>query len=87
MDEWLLSHPENVAVVNCLAGKGRTGTVICCYLIYTKVCYQPYEAFDIFSAGRFFNGKGVQQPSQRRYVNYFSNLMRIPQFSTCGIRL
>ena len=32
MDNWLKGDPKHVAVVHCLGGKGRTGTVIACYL-------------------------------------------------------
>jgi phosphatidylinositol-3,4,5-trisphosphate 3-phosphatase/dual-specificity protein phosphatase PTEN len=34
MHAWLLADPENIVVVHCLAGKGRTGVVIACYLIF-----------------------------------------------------
>lgn len=34
MDNWLKGDPKHVAVVHCLGGKGRTGTVIACYLRY-----------------------------------------------------
>lgn len=33
--EYLNADPENVAVVHCIGGKGRTGTVIACYLAYS----------------------------------------------------
>jgi hypothetical protein len=37
MHSWLAADPENVVVVHCLAGKGRTGVVIACYLLFCGV--------------------------------------------------
>lgn len=30
---WFAEHPQNVAVIHCKAGKDRSGTLACCYLI------------------------------------------------------
>jgi len=35
MDGWLKASPSHVAVVHCLAGKGRTGAIIACYLLFS----------------------------------------------------
>lgn len=73
--KYLLSDMSNVIVVNCKAGKGRAGTVICCYLLYTGRFKTPDEAFTYYSMKRFYKGEGVTQPSQRRYVEYFYTLL------------
>ncbi len=39
---WLGKDPQNVAVVHCKAGKGRTGTMICSYLVHA-VCFLDLE--------------------------------------------
>ena len=39
INSWLMAEPENVAVIHCLAGKGRTGTVICGYLVYSATFF------------------------------------------------
>ena len=73
--KYLTSNISNVVVVNCRAGKGRAGTVICCYLLYSGRFKNPDEVFAYYSLKRFYKGEGVTQPSQRRYVEYFYSLL------------
>ena len=35
MDSFLKADDENVIVVHCKHGRGRTGLLICCYLLYS----------------------------------------------------
>ena len=61
-----------IVVVHCLAGKGRTGTAICCYLIYSGRFNNPNDALTYYANKRFeVKGLGVTQPCQIRYVCYF----------------
>ena len=75
MHDFLMSDVSNIIVVNCRAGKGRTGTVICCYLLYSGRFTNVEDAFYYYSKKRFIKGEGVTQPSQRRYVNYFYKIL------------
>ena len=66
-----LQHTEfPVVAVHCKAGKGRTGLVICAYLMYAGICHLPEDAMSLFAARRTKDGKGIQIPSQRRYLAY-----------------
>lgn len=51
------------------------GTMISCYLIYSKMVKNDIEALEFYGQKRTTDGKGVTIPSQRRYVNYFSRLI------------
>ena len=76
ISSWLDSDQRHVAVVHCVGGKGRTGVVVAAYLHYSNICNTPESALDKFAMQRFFNEKqGVNQPSQRRYVYYFADLL------------
>jgi phosphatidylinositol-3,4,5-trisphosphate 3-phosphatase/dual-specificity protein phosphatase PTEN len=36
IDRYLTLHPSNLVAIHCKAGKGRTGLLIACYLLYRK---------------------------------------------------
>ena len=74
--EWLYSDVAHVVAVNCKAGKGRTGTLICCYLIFSGRVQEAGQALDYYRFKRFTRGGGVTQPSQIRYVHYFAEIYK-----------
>lgn len=69
--------------VHCKGGKGRTGTMICAYLMYSGVKVDADAALYHFARLRTKWGskafQGVQAPSQDRYVRYFQKLLTIPR--------
>uniref|UniRef100_A0A1I7V844 Phosphatidylinositol-3,4,5-trisphosphate 3-phosphatase n=1 Tax=Loa loa TaxID=7209 RepID=A0A1I7V844_LOALO len=74
--DYLAADEQNVVAVHCKAGKGRTGVMICAYLVYINFYYSPRQNMDYYSIVRTVNNKGVTIPSQRRYVYYFSHLRK-----------
>ncbi|XP_058226322.1 phosphatidylinositol 3,4,5-trisphosphate 3-phosphatase and protein-tyrosine-phosphatase PTEN1 isoform X1 [Rhododendron vialii] len=74
---WLSSDPKNIAVVHCMAGKGRTGMMVCAYLVYSGMSVK--EALQVYAQKRTTNNEGVSIPSQCRYVGYWENLLCFPK--------
>lgn len=62
---------NRVAVVHCKAGKGRSGTTACSYLI-SEEGWKKEDALERFTARRMRAGfgNGVSIPSQLRWVGY-----------------
>lgn len=75
VDEWLNADPDNIVVVHCKAGKGRTGLMISSYLVYCHFSDTADHALEHFGYQRTSNGKGVTIPSQIRYVHYFEEFV------------
>lgn len=77
MRNWLREEGRNggdkVAVVHCKAGKGRSGTISCSYLI-SEEGWSAEDALQRFTQRRMRPsfGAGVSIPSQLRWVDYVS---------------
>ncbi|KAF2860468.1 phosphatases II [Piedraia hortae CBS 480.64] len=71
MRNWLNEDEKHVAVVHCKAGKGRSGTVSCSYLI-SEQAWSPKDALDRFTERRMRPGfgAGISIPSQLRTISY-----------------
>lgn len=54
---YLIKNPRGVASVHCKAGKGRTGVMICSYLIFSGLCENSVRAFDHYAEARTKNKK------------------------------
>ena len=73
---YLITNPKSVAAVHCKAGKGRTGVMICSYLIFSNLCNTSEDALKYYAQMRTKNNTGITIPSQRRYVQYFHSFLR-----------
>ena len=72
---FLTNNIESVAAVHCKAGKGRTGVMICSYLIFSNLCENSEDAIKYYAIMRTLNEKGVTIPSQIRYIKYFETFL------------
>ncbi|CAB1327729.1 unnamed protein product [Coregonus sp. 'balchen'] len=91
MDTWLNADQHNVVVLHNKGNRGRTGVVgtliVCMLYVFSEeetimnfvspVVFSADQALDRFAMRRFYEDKAlpVGQPSQRRYVRYFSGLL------------
>jgi len=94
MKKWMDGGPKRVLVIHCKGGKGRSGSVICAWLLFSRACTDANQALTLFGHMRTDPTKvgriqGVETASQRRYVNYFSSVVekggRLPSLVYCEV--
>ena len=73
---YLLKNPNSVAAVHCKAGKGRTGVMICSYLVFSHLCESSEKAFRYYARIITKDNTGVTIPSQKRYIKYFETFLQ-----------
>ncbi|XP_077340336.1 phosphatidylinositol 3,4,5-trisphosphate 3-phosphatase TPTE2-like isoform X3 [Lithobates pipiens] len=76
---WMAEDPKNVIAIHCKGGKGRTGTMVCTYLVDCDQFESAKESLDYFGERRTDTSvstkfQGVETPSQSRYVAYYEIL-------------
>ena len=80
---WLSVSSDRVVCIHCLAGKGRTGLMVCAAMMKMGIVKASREAMAFYGERRMKNKKGVTQTSQRRWCEYYEQtltgkLVRLP---------
>jgi len=80
--KWKAEDPSRVVVIHCKGGKGRTGTMVCTYFLYSGLYSDATSALKQFGEQRTSHNarsfQGVESPSQERYVRYLEQVLRRP---------
>jgi PTEN phosphatase family protein len=87
-ERWVGDNPAHILAVHCRGGKGRSGSMICAWLLYSGYCRSASEALHFFGEKRTDKSKGskfqgVETKSQTRFVDYFDRVLQ--QFSNARI--
>lgn len=53
MSDYLNKSSDTVVAVHCNHGKGRTGTIVCCFLLYCNVFRDANLVIEFYAKKRF----------------------------------
>lgn len=84
----LKNDPKCTIFIHCKAGRGRSGTVVCAYQIFSKHVSHVQEAIDTVNEKRSPQHLSISIPSQLRFLRYYERkcLMGSPQNQTIKLK-
>ena len=74
---YLAKDSENVIAIHCKAGKGRSGLMACCFLLFIGACDGFEAIIKLYGSRRTNDQEGLTISSQIRYLSYFERMLRI----------
>ncbi|KAI9328061.1 hypothetical protein BDR26DRAFT_874523 [Obelidium mucronatum] len=77
MHAWISLHPENVCIVHCTNGVGRTGLAVAAYLRFSDTFSDASTAFEYFISRRTPTDQTWPSVSMRRYIQYINNTILV----------
>ncbi|XP_063570848.1 phosphatidylinositol 3,4,5-trisphosphate 3-phosphatase TPTE2-like isoform X1 [Pongo abelii] len=82
LNEWMAQDLENIIAIHCKGGKGRTGTMVCAFLIASEIFLTAEESLYYFGERQIDKThrskfQGLETPSQNRYVGYFAQVKHL----------
>jgi len=75
VESWIEADPQNVIAVHCLTGRGRTTVVLACAMTWLGLFETTFEALAYVARRREDDVQRLTIPSQRRYAQYFANVL------------
>jgi hypothetical protein len=87
MENWLNADSENIAVVHCWTGKGRTNTVLACFLAWVGAFCSPQHALQHLCEVRDMKMDQAVIASQNRTLVCFQRMMQGVQPKMDSLRL
>lgn len=75
VESWIEADRQNVIAVHCLTGRGRTSVVLACAMTWLGLFDTTLEALAFVAKRRKIEVNRLTIPSQRRYAQYFANVL------------